>query len=99
MESTGQEILFSSKFIPIIGRSHFYSNTVRIKSLEGVCLKRNNRGFSVTAMKMPVEVILPLKESYEGAAIRFLLAFPLQICLCYVPNLQSMTKTWEAYSS
>ena len=47
----------SPKFIPIIGMSHFCSNTVRIKSLEGVCMKKNNRGFSVIAMNMPVEVI------------------------------------------
>ena len=48
----------SPKFIPIIGRIHFYSNTVRTRSFEGVYLKKNNRGFSVTTMKMPMEVTL-----------------------------------------
>ena len=48
----------SPKFIPIIGLSHFCSNTVPTKSLGAVCLKENNRGFSVTSMKMPVEVTL-----------------------------------------
>ena len=48
----------SPKFIPIIGRNHCCSNTVQIKSLEGVCLNNNNRGFSSTTMKIPMEVIL-----------------------------------------
>ena len=46
------------KFILIIGKSRFCSNIVQTKSLGGVCLKENNRGFSVTTTKMHVEVIL-----------------------------------------
>ena len=46
------------KFIPIIRRNHFFSNTVWIKSLEVVFLKKNNRGFLDTTMKIPVKVIL-----------------------------------------
>ena len=53
----------SPKFILIIGRSHFYSNTVQTKSFEGVCLKENNMGFSITTTKILVEVILLHKKT------------------------------------
>ena len=52
----------SLKFILIIGRSRFCSNTVHTKSLGGVCLKDNNRGFPVIAIKMHVDVILLCKR-------------------------------------
>ena len=52
----------SPKFILIIGRRRLCSNTMQNKSFEGVCLKENNKGFSFTAMKMPVEVILLRKR-------------------------------------
>ena len=48
----------SPKFIPIIGKSHFCSSTVWTRSFECVCLKKNNWEFSVTTMKMLVEVTL-----------------------------------------
>ena len=52
----------SPKFILIVGRSHFCLNTMQVKSLGGVCLKENNRGFSITATKMPMEVIFLRKR-------------------------------------
>ena len=48
----------SPKFIPIIGMNHLCSNTMRTRLLESVYLKKNNREFSVTTMKILVEVTL-----------------------------------------
>ena len=54
------------RFIPIIGRSlcedSFLcedSNIVLIRILEGVCPKKSSKEFSVTAMRVPVEVTSP----------------------------------------
>ena len=58
MESIGQEILLHQNSFLLLGGTIFCSNIVQIKSLEGVCLKNNNKGFSATTMKMLVEVIL-----------------------------------------
>ena len=88
-----KKYFFAKIYSYLLGGTIFVQ-TMQIKSSECVRLKRNNRGFSATAMKMPVET----KDSYEDPAIWFLLAIPFQRCSGHVPNLRSMPKTQEAYS-